>query len=91
MPSYRRHCRDVFLHHADLIELLAKKGYDIEIVGVEGSPSCGVTSTTEGRAGWKIRPQDHRHISGMVVLMEEVAEELERRDVPFRLVEAGRE
>ena len=60
------------------------------MVGVEGSPSCGITSTTEGYAGGRIWPQDHRHVPGMGVFMEEVAEELERRGVPFRIVEAGR-
>ena len=63
----------------------------LEIVGVEGSPSCGVMSTTSGYTGGKIRPQDHSHISGMGVFMEEVAEEFERRGARFRLVEAGRE
>lgn len=90
IPSYRRYCRKIFLHHADLIEELAKKGYEIEVVGVADSPSCGVNSTTSGYTGGKIRHQDHSHVSGMGVFMEEVAEELERRGAPFRFVEAKR-
>jgi predicted secreted protein len=90
IPSYRRYCCEIFLHSADLIEEFAKKGYEIEVVGVEGSPSCGINSTTSGYTGGKIRPQDHDHVSGMGVFMEEVAKELERRGVPFRLREAGR-
>jgi len=90
IPSYRRYCREIFLHHADLIEQFSKKGYEIEVVGVEGSPSCGVKSTTEGYTGGRIRPQDHEHVSGMGVFMEEVAGELEKRGVSFRLVEAKR-
>lgn len=88
LPSYRRYCREIFLHHADLIEQFSKKGYEIEIVGVEGSPSCGVKSTTSGYTGGKIRPQDHSHVSGMGVFMEEVALELRRRAISFQLVEA---
>jgi predicted secreted protein len=88
IPSYRRYCREVFSHHADLIEQFAKKGREIEVVGVEGSPSCGINSTTSGYTGGKIRHQDHDHIPGMGVFMEVVAEELKRRCVPFRLVEA---
>jgi predicted secreted protein len=89
IPSYRRHCREIFLHSADLIEQLAKRGHEIEVVGVEGSPSCGINSTTSGYAGGRIRTQDHEHVPGMGVFMEEVTEELERRGVPFRLSEAG--
>jgi predicted secreted protein len=88
IPSYRRYCREIFLHHADLIEQFAKKGYEIELVGVEGSPSCGINSTTSGYIGGKIRLQDHHHVPGMGIFMEEVAGELERRGVSFRLVEA---
>ncbi|MDD5768116.1 MAG: hypothetical protein PHW55_05960 [Methanothrix sp.] len=90
IPSYRRYCREIFLHHADLIEHFSKKGYEIEVVGVEGSPSCGINSTTSGYTGGKIRYQDHDHVSGTGVFMEEVAKELERRGVPFCLREAGR-
>ena len=90
IPSYRRYCREIFAHHADLIEQFAKKGYEIEIVGVEGSPSCGIKSTTSGYTGGKIQPQDHEHVPGMGVFMEEVAGELEKRGIAFRLVEAKR-
>ncbi|HPJ29928.1 MAG TPA: hypothetical protein PLZ42_00885 [Methanothrix sp.] len=91
IPSYRRYCRDIFSHSADLIEQLAKRGYEIEVVGVEGSPSCGIKSTTAGYSGGKIRHQDHDHVPGMGVFMEEVAEELEKRGVYFRLAEAKRQ
>jgi predicted secreted protein len=90
IPSYRRYCREIFFHQADLIEQFAKKGYEIEVVGVADSPSCGINSTTSGYTGGKIRPQDHSHVSGMGVFMVEVAEELERRGITFRLLEAGR-
>ncbi|MGC9515559.1 hypothetical protein [Methanocrinis sp.] len=90
IPSYRRYCREIFTHHADLIEQFSKKGREIEVVGVEGSPSCGINSTTLGYTGGKIRHQDHSHVSGMGVFMEEVAEELKKRGIPFRFREAGR-
>lgn len=87
IPPYRRYCREIFLHHADLIEILANKGYEIEVVGVAESPSCGVKSTTSGYTGGKIRHQDHKHVSEMGICMEEVAEELREREVSFRFVE----
>ncbi len=88
IPSYRRYCRDIFSHSADLIVQFSKKGYEIEVVGVADSPSCGINSTPSGYIGGKIRPQDHDHVLGMGVFMEEVNEELKRRGVSFRLVEA---
>jgi len=91
IPSYRRYCRETFLHQADLIEQFAKKGYEIEVVGVEGSPSCGIVSTTTGYTGGEIWHQDHDHVPGMGVFMEEVTEELKRRGISFRLIEAKRE
>jgi len=91
IPSYRRRCREIFSHQADLIEQFAKKGYEIEVVGVADSPSCGINSTTSGYIGGKIRPEDHSHVSGMGVFMEEVAGELRGRGVSFRFVEAKRE
>ena len=91
IPTYRRYCREIFSHSADLIEQFAKKGYEIEVVGVGGSPSCGVNSTTWGYTGGKIRHQDHDHVPGMGVFVEEVALELKRRGVSFRLIEAKRD
>ncbi len=91
IPSYRRYCREIFAHHADLIEEFAKKGYEIEVVGVEGSPSCGISSTTSGYTGGRIRHQEHRHVPGMGIFVEEVTEELKRRGVSFRLVEAKKD
>ena len=91
IPSYRRYCREIFGHSADLIEQFAKKGYEIELVGVEGSPSCGINSTTSGYTGGRIRPQEHSHVPGMGVFMEEVALELARRGVRFRLIEVRKE
>jgi predicted secreted protein len=88
IPSYRRYCREIFSHQADLIEQFAKKGYEIEVVGVADSPSCGINSTTSGYTGGKIRPADHSHVSGMGVFMEEVARELRGRGISFRFIEA---
>ena len=90
VPAYRRYCRDVFLHQADLIEQFAKKGFEIEIVGVADSPNCGVGSTTEGYHGGRVWAEPHRHVPGMGIFMQEVKKELERRGVGFDLVEAGR-
>ncbi|MBC7328281.1 DUF523 domain-containing protein [bacterium] len=46
VPEFRRICREIALEVAGDLEEFAKAGYEIlKIVGVEGSPSCGVNYT----------------------------------------------
>ena len=89
VPEFRRFCKEIFMQDADLIEMLAKKGVRITIVGVAKSPSCGIRTTTVGYTGGKVRAQESEHISGMGIFMEEVTEELKRRGVSFESKEAG--
>src|SRR5713101_7479517 len=56
-PAYRRHCRRLASAVADAIAVRAEQGEDIVLVGVEGSPSMGVTITSSdpergGRPAW---------------------------------------
>lgn len=86
VPEFKRFCRSLIEHYADMIEMLSSKGASIRIVGVAGSPSCGILTTSAGYLGGRFRESPHEHVPGMGVFMEELTNELERRGVAF---EAG--
>ncbi len=83
VPEFRRFCRSLIVHYADMIEMLASKGTSTMIEGVAGSPSCGVLTTSAGYLGGRVRESPHEHVPGMGVFMEELTKELERRGVAF--------
>jgi predicted secreted protein len=89
VPEFRRFCSSLTMHYADMIEMLASKGDRIRIVGVAGSPSCGVLTTSAGYDGGRVRESPHEHVPGMGVFMEELTKELERREVAFGCQETG--
>ena len=91
VSEFRRFCRSLIVQHADIIELLASKGNSIRIVGVAGSPSCGVLTTSVGYQGGRVREAPHEHVPGMGVFMEELTRELELRGVAFEALESGNE
>lgn len=78
VPEYRRLCRMLIRSTVDTLELLDA---EVEVIGIRGSPSCGVTETTEGYEGGRPEGQTHHHVKGMGVFMEELAVELERRGI----------
>ena len=88
VPEFRRFCRSLIMHYADLIEMEASEGASIRIVGVTGSPSCGVLTTSVGYQGGKVREASHEHVLGMGVFMEELTGELEQRGVAFECQES---
>jgi predicted secreted protein len=69
--------------------MLARQGTGIRIVGLAGSPSCGVDTTSLGYAGGRVRECEHEHVPGWGVFMEELLAELGRRGISFRAEEAG--
>lgn len=83
VPEFRRFCGSLIMHYADMIEMLSSKGAGIRIVGVAGSPSCGVLTTSAGYQGGKVRESHHEHFPGMGAFMEELTNELERRGIAF--------
>jgi predicted secreted protein len=91
VPEFRRFCRSLIMQYADLIEMLASKGDSIGIVGVAGSPSCGVLTTSVGYKGGRVREAPHEHVPGMGVFMEELTRELEPRGVVFEALESANE
>jgi predicted secreted protein len=89
VPEFRRFCRSLIIHYADLLEMLARQGARIKILGVTGSPSCGVSTTTKGYQGGKVKEARHEHVSGTGVFMEVLFAELKRREVPFECEEVA--
>jgi len=71
--------------------MLARQGARLCIVGVAGSPSCGVITTSSGYTGGLPTgpgPASAR-VSGRGVFIEELLAELERRGVVARVEEIG--
>jgi predicted secreted protein len=51
-PSFRRHCETLLRPVVDTLVALAEDGCDIQrVIGVDGSPSCGVNRTCAGFFG----------------------------------------
>ena len=90
VPQFRRFCRALIEQYVDLLEMLAREGASLCIVGVAGSPSCGVITTSSGYKGGRPGAAEHARVSGRGVFMEELLAELERRSVPFRVEEVGK-
>jgi predicted secreted protein len=89
-PAYRRFCRDIFTHLADLLEDFAARGVKIKILGVPKSPSCGVEITSVGGEPGKVKEFHHSHEPGHGVFMEEIIKELKKRNVNFEIKDAGK-
>ena len=81
VPQFRRFCRALIENYVDLLQMLAREGAKLHIVGVAGSPSCGVETTSSGYTGGRVRECEHAHVSGRGVFMEELLAEMERRGV----------
>ena len=58
VPQFRRFCCALIEHYADLLQMLAHEGAQLRIVGVAGSPSCGVQTTSSGYTGGRVRETD---------------------------------
>lgn len=88
--GYRRHCRFLARPVADLIESYLKQGYQVIIIGLDGSPSSGVRQTGRNAPGgriWGGRPEgsveDVVGVPGKGVWMEELEKELNERGLVF--------
>lgn len=90
VPQFRQFCRSLIVHYADLLEMLAKEGVRVRVVGVAGSPSCGVQTTSFGYAGGRVHEAEHEHVPGRGIFMEELIGEMERRGIPYEAEEVGK-
>ena len=72
--AYRRHCRRLATAMAGAIAARAEQGEEIVLVGVEGSPSMGVTITSSdpergGRPSWPDGTPEHTGGEGIFVAL----------------------
>lgn len=51
-PYYRKHCRDLLIPYIEQMRDYVKNGYElVGLLGIDGSPSCGVSATCSGNWG----------------------------------------
>ena len=84
-PVYRAHCKRLAQAIAPLIERCLRRGDDVILIGLDGSPSTGVrfTSSKPDWGGRPDRPEDDWEIvPRRGVWIEELEAELERRGLP---------
>ena len=84
--AYRRHCARLAAAVAGAIAIRAGQGEEIVIIGVEGSPSMGVTITSSdprrgGRPEWPEGTSEH--VSGEGIYIEELRKAVESRGLRF--------
>lgn len=93
-PYYRKHCRNIFRPFVEQLQDYAANGYEIVgMLGIEGSPSCGVGMTCTGNWGGEFSTNPDlketldtvRMISESGVFMEEASALLAEQGiiVPF--------
>ena len=87
---FRSHCRKIAEEIADQIQEYRKCGINIEIViGVNGSPSCGVGETLKGNSRRNMSTHERVRVSG--ILMEELRFALEERSISIPFYGVGYE
>lgn len=86
-PNFRVHCREILKYPLIQLQALAQAGYElVGILGMDGSPNCGVNMTCAGYTGGELCSQGNlagqiaalRHVPGQGVFMEELVEMLRR-------------
>ena len=82
--AFRRHCHRLAEAVAAAISVRVTQGEDVVLVGVEGSPSMGLTIISSdprrhGRPEWP----DDAHTSGEGIFVGELREALARRGIGF--------
>jgi predicted secreted protein len=84
-PAYRNHCRRLAQAVAPLIEHSLRRGDEVILIGLDGSPSTGVrfTSSKPAWGGRPNRPEDDWDIvPRRGIWIEELEAELARRGLP---------
>jgi len=76
VPAFREICRRIAKEVAEDLKRFVEAGYEIEaILGVEGSPSCGVTLTHITQNG------EDKEVEGEGILVEEIKKALKERGI----------
>lgn len=95
--NYRRHCRKILLPVITLIKEFSKDGIRYVVIGIKGSPSCGVFTTTSNPK-WRGNPVEFggvssRKIHAPGVFMEELLNMVKEANLPLpdKLIEIDHE
>ena len=84
-PAYRNHCRQLAKAIAPLIESFIRRGDEVILIGLDGSPSTGVRFTSS-KPQWGGRPNlsqdDWDIVPQPGIWIEELEAELARRGLP---------
>lgn len=94
-PHFRKHCRDLFKLCLEQIEEYINNGYEIKaIIGIEGSPTCGVTKTCRGN--WKGELYGNKTLSSTInsikeckeqgIFIEEINKMLKEKNISIKIV-----
>jgi len=74
-PAFRRHCRQIASGIVDQVQEYSRNGFKVlAILGVDGSPTCGVDETSSG-----YKEAEFKKAPG--ILMEELQSKLRERKV----------
>jgi predicted secreted protein len=94
-PYYRKHCRELFKSTLEQIKNYMDNGYDIiGILGINGSPSCGVDKTCSGKWGGEISGNpdikeminDVLLVDGSGIFIEEIKELLQSNTIDIPII-----
>ncbi len=87
-PFFREHCRKIAVETVKLAEEYLRCGYKVlGIVGIKGSPSCGVSLTTSASYGGPPEKRKERKIPKPGVFIEELSKLLSSRELDLKLLE----
>lgn len=83
--NYRNHCKEILIPIVEQLQEYKANGYEIEaIVGVDGSPSCGIHFHSAGYTGGmvdKAQNQELHEAAGQGVFMEELTRLLTEKNL----------
>jgi predicted secreted protein len=89
-PNFRSHCKEILKHPLNQIEALLHANYEITgVLGMDGSPNCGVHLTSDGFTGGEICSQNDiasqidglRFVYGKGIFMGILAEMLQSKNI----------
>ncbi len=86
VPAFRRHCRQIASRIVDQVQEYSRNGFKVlAILGVDGSPTCGVDETSTGYKGGylpKLAPsQEAKFTKASGIFIEELQSELNERKI----------
>ncbi len=91
-PSYRLHCRTLLNPYLDQIDTFIKADYEIKgVIGVNGSPSCGVSLTPFGFSGGVMAPGEKffgkiEYMNESGIFMEEFKKLLSEKKINLKFM-----